>query len=150
MGSVLFKLLTVAAGGALVASTTDARSLVDGIVAGGKVVITCNDLEIARTVVRAQREYDGVWPSDLGAVLHKQVGGRKDPDKDRWGTSLRLAGVPKAPHLLSCGPDGKCGTDDDLKVWLEQVPAGEKEASLSDALQTQLLDRLGVKLSDLH
>ena len=41
-----------------------------------------------------------------------------DPGKDPWKTEWKTKGGPRnLPFvLISCGPDEKCGTDDDIEV----------------------------------
>ena len=117
--------------------------LLAGLEGGGQVVITANDMDLIKTVVFQYQQENGHYPQgpEFGELIRKSIGSAQNPDRDQWGTPFRLAGVPAAPYVLSCGPDMICGTEDDLKLYIERIPEGESSVNLSKTIQTGLLDK---------
>jgi hypothetical protein len=142
MLAALIKIVALLAGGTLVA--TELPPLLEGLSAGGQVVTTANDMDLVKTVLITYQLDNGHYPTAaaLADVIRKGIGGRQDPEKDRWGTPFQIGGVPATPFVLSCGPDKECGNEDDLKLWVAGIPEGEKQLDFSDLVQKNLLDRL--------
>lgn len=145
MFGILLKLGLLGGAGALAA--TELPKLLDSVNAGGQVVVTANDMELAKTLVIQFQLDNGRYPktADLHDLFTAGIGGRQDPDKDRWGTPFQMGGKAKTPYLLSCGPDLQCGDEDDLKVYVAAIPEGETQVGLSERVQTNLLDKFKFK-----
>lgn len=148
LGPIVTKLMATLVAGTALATTTDLPGILSSIMSAGPVIVTINQMEIAKTVLFSEKAYNGAYPSqgELEGVLRKGIGGKPHPHLDEWGTPFRIEiserdGM-RYPFVLSLGPDKTAGTADDLKVFIEIVPADEKQASLSESLRTGLLDPL--------
>ncbi len=139
LGPLVVKLMSTMVAGTVLATSTDLPAILEGITSAGPVIITINQMEIAKTVLFAENLYNGGYPKDIGEALRRNIGGKPHPELDEWGKPFELHGAPQAPYLQSCGPDKRCGNDDDLRVYIERVPAGAKQSNLSDALTDRLL-----------
>jgi hypothetical protein len=150
MLSSLIKLTAMLASGAVVA--TELPSLLQGLNAGGQVVITANDMQLIKDVVFTYQSDSGRYPNqrEFSELLRAKIGSRENPDQDRWGSPFQLEGLPKTPYILSCGPDKECGTSDDLKVYVGAIPEGETQANVSDLVQANLLDKFHLNLGEAH
>ena len=63
---------------------------------------------------------DAEWPGDFAALVEAKAL-QRIPEADPWGNELHFAGLDGAEFdLRSVGPDGKHGTDDDVRLALEQ------------------------------
>jgi hypothetical protein len=124
--------------------TVVGRPAIEGLNEGGQIVITANDMDVARIVLFQFKLDHGRYPeeAELTPVLRENIGGRTDPDQDRWGLKFRIDGKGDTPSLLSCGPDRVCMTSDDLRLWLERIPKGAEQLDLAALIRVNLLDRL--------
>jgi hypothetical protein len=142
LGPAFLKITSTLVAGTVLATATDLPGILRSVMEAGPVIVTINNMEIAKTVLFTEKQFNGSYPADPEAVLRRSVGGNPHPHLDEWGKKFLVRGLPRTPYVFSSGPDTADRTPDDLKVWIEVVPPGEKQASLSEALQTGLIDVL--------
>jgi hypothetical protein len=142
LGPAFLKLTAALVAGTALATATDLPGILRAVLAAGPVITTISNMEIAKTVLFTEKQFTGVYPADPEEILRKNIGGHQNPHLDGWGHKFLVRGLPQTPYVFSMGPDSSDRTPDDLKVWIEVVPAGERQASLSEALRTGLLDVL--------
>jgi len=86
-----------------------------------KITETETLLKTVRTAIEQYKLEIGRSPSEIADLLqtHEAVASSPflslpDIPKDAWGQSLILSNAPKGELVISTGPDGKIGTQDDL------------------------------------
>lgn len=74
---------------------------------------------IRSPLAKYAQEHGGRYPSNVNAWIAESVDGRGNENvgHDFWGNPYRISREPDREYYLrSCGPDGACGTEDDLLV----------------------------------
>jgi len=72
------------------------------------------------SAVAAYHSKTGVYPATLEELVAKQEGqmvGPRTVPVDPWGTVYEMQTVSGTPRVVSAGPDGKAGTEDDT-YWI--------------------------------
>lgn len=71
----------------------------------------------------------GSVPTDLRSYIHSTMDSMSgDPAIDAWQQSYELENGRDGTYLLSCGPDARCGTGDDIRVLIMDA-SGRRKSS---------------------